>query len=36
MGRVAIPTWNSRVSPAFDTASRLLVVKKGGDKNARI
>jgi predicted Fe-Mo cluster-binding NifX family protein len=26
MGRIAIPTWNGRVSPVFDTASRLLVV----------
>jgi len=26
MGRVAIPTWNGRVSPVFDTASRLLLV----------
>lgn len=27
--RVAIPTWNGRVSPVFDTASRLLVVEVG-------
>jgi len=24
--KIAIPTWNGRVSPVFDTASRLLVV----------
>ena len=29
MGRIAIPTWNGRVSPVFDTASRLLVVEAG-------
>ena len=29
MGTVAIPTWNGRVSPVFDTASRLLVVEVG-------
>jgi len=27
MGKIAIPTWNGRVSPVFDTASRLLVVE---------
>jgi predicted Fe-Mo cluster-binding NifX family protein len=27
--RVAIPTWNGRVSPVFDSASRLLVVEVG-------
>jgi predicted Fe-Mo cluster-binding NifX family protein len=27
--RIAIPTWNGRVSPVFDTASRLLVVETG-------
>jgi predicted Fe-Mo cluster-binding NifX family protein len=25
--RIAIPTWNGRVSPVFDTASRLVVVE---------
>ena len=25
--KIAIPTWNGRVSPVFDTASRLLVVE---------
>jgi len=29
MGKIAIPTWNGRVSPVFDTASRLLVVEVG-------
>jgi predicted Fe-Mo cluster-binding NifX family protein len=27
--KIAIPTWNGRVSPVFDTASRLLVVEPG-------
>jgi predicted Fe-Mo cluster-binding NifX family protein len=27
--RVAIPTWNGRISPVFDTTSRLLVVELG-------
>ena len=27
--KIAIPTWNGRVSPVFDTASRLLVVEVG-------
>ena len=27
MGKIAIPIWNGRVSPVFDTASRLLVVE---------
>jgi predicted Fe-Mo cluster-binding NifX family protein len=27
--KIAIPTWNGRVSPVFDTASRLLVVEIG-------
>jgi predicted Fe-Mo cluster-binding NifX family protein len=27
--RIAIPTWNERVSRVFDTASRLLVVDVG-------
>ena len=26
MGRIAIPTWNGRISPVFDTALRLLLV----------
>jgi predicted Fe-Mo cluster-binding NifX family protein len=25
--KIAIPTWNGRVSPVFDTASRLIVVE---------
>jgi len=29
--KIAIPTWNGRVSPVFDTASRLLVVGAGKD-----
>jgi len=29
MCRIAIPTWNGRVSPVFDTASRLIVVEMG-------
>ena len=28
--KVAIPTWNARVSPVFDVAKRLLVVKLEG------
>jgi predicted Fe-Mo cluster-binding NifX family protein len=27
--KIAIPTWNGRVSPVFDTASRLLVAEAG-------
>lgn len=27
--KVALPTWNGRVSPVFDVASRLLVVEVG-------
>lgn len=27
--KIAIPTWNGRVSPVFDTASRLIVVQIG-------
>ena len=27
--KIAIPTWNGRVSPVFDSASRLLVVEVG-------
>ncbi len=30
--KVAIPTWNGRVSPVFDVAKRLLVVKLDGDR----
>jgi predicted Fe-Mo cluster-binding NifX family protein len=29
MGRIAIPTWNGRISPVFDTALRLLLVDVG-------
>lgn len=29
MGRIAIPTWNGRISPVFDTTLRLLVVEVG-------
>jgi predicted Fe-Mo cluster-binding NifX family protein len=31
--RIAIPTWNGRISPVFDTATRVLiaVVEKGGE-----
>jgi len=29
MARISIPIWNGRVSPVFDTASRLLVVEVG-------
>ena len=28
--KIAIPTWNGRVSPVFDTASRLIVVEAAG------
>jgi len=31
MGTIAIPTWNGRVSPVFDEASRLLMVKIGAE-----
>jgi predicted Fe-Mo cluster-binding NifX family protein len=31
MMKLAIPTWNSRVSPVFDVAQRLLVVTLDGD-----
>jgi predicted Fe-Mo cluster-binding NifX family protein len=33
--RIAIPTWNGRISPVFDTASRLLVVEvdKSGESS---
>jgi predicted Fe-Mo cluster-binding NifX family protein len=27
--KIAIPTWNGRVSPVFDSASRLVVVEVG-------
>lgn len=30
--KVAIPTWNARVSPVFDVAKRLLVVELEGDR----
>ena len=30
--KIAIPTWNGRVSPVFDTASRLLVVEVAEDR----
>ena len=34
--KVAIPTWNGRVSPVLDVASRLLVVEiEGGAELAR-
>jgi len=34
--KIAIPTWNGRVSPVFDTASRLVVVEGGeGRETAR-
>ena len=29
--KIAIPTWNGRVSPVFDSASRLLVVEVGDE-----
>ena len=29
--KIAIPTWNGRVSPVFDAASRLLVVEAGDE-----
>jgi predicted Fe-Mo cluster-binding NifX family protein len=28
---VAVPIWNGRVSPVFDTATRLIVVDMGGE-----
>ena len=33
--RIAIPTWNGRISPVFDTATRLLVaeVDKSGERS---
>ena len=33
--KIAIPTWNGRISPVFDTASRLLVVEvdKGRERS---
>ena len=30
--KIAIPTWNDRVSPVFDTSSRLLVVEVDEEK----
>ena len=29
--KVALPIWNSRVSPVFDTAKRMLIVDFNGD-----
>ncbi len=29
--KVALPIWNSRVSPVFDTAERMLIVDFNGD-----
>ena len=36
--RLAIPTWNDRVSPVFDTASRLVLVDvdQGAEQGRRI
>ena len=36
--RLAIPTWNDRVSPVFDTASRLVLVdvEQGAEQGRRI
>ena len=33
--RVAVPIWNGRVSPVFDTAGRVLVVESGGADTVR-
>ena len=33
MATIAISTWNDRVSPVFDEASRLLVIKAGAEGN---
>ncbi len=35
--RLAIPVWNGRVSPVFDTAGQLLVVdiEQGGERSRR-
>lgn len=34
--KIAIPVWNDRISPVFDSASRLLVVEiEGRKENAR-
>ena len=32
--KVALPIWNSRVSPVFDTAERMLIVDINGDSVA--
>ncbi|MEA3358334.1 MAG: NifB/NifX family molybdenum-iron cluster-binding protein [Thermodesulfobacteriota bacterium] len=32
MSRIAIPTWNGRVSPVFDAAERLLIIDIKGKK----
>jgi len=34
--KIAIPTWNDRVSPVFDTSSRLLVVEVDEEKECSI
>jgi len=36
--RLAIPTWNDRVSPVFDTASRLVLVdvEQGTEQGRRV
>jgi predicted Fe-Mo cluster-binding NifX family protein len=33
--RIALPTWNGRISPVLDTAERLLVVETDGDGGQR-
>lgn len=32
--KVALPIWNSRVSPVFDTAERMLIIDFNGDSVA--
>ena len=32
MPKIAIPEWNGRVSPVFDTASELLIVETAGNE----
>ena len=32
MGRIAVPTWNARVSPVFDAAEKLLIIDIKGKK----
>jgi predicted Fe-Mo cluster-binding NifX family protein len=32
--RIAIPTWESKVSPVLDTASRLLILDAGEEREA--